>query len=794
MNQNKDRINTLNTEIYELQYEIKKREDELNQLILESNEEYPLPYVTNNSSPLDKVKLYRSLFRGREDVYASRFESQKSGKSGYQPVCQNEWIQGVCYKPRIKCQNCDNQNYQNISNEIIQNHLKGGILKPFVMGIYPLMLDETCWFLAIDFDKTTWQQDASAFLKTCSKESIPAYLERSRSGNGGHVWIFFEEPVSAKIARNMGSSLITRTLDRRTEIGLDSFDRFFPNQDTIPKGGFGNLIALPLQKKAREKNHSLFIDENFLPYKDQWSFLSNIKRIGKNRIEKYVDTAIMNKEILPVTDRISDKEADTPWIKIPKSKFPVIDSSLPQKIDIVLSNQIFIESAGLPPVLINRILRLASFSNPDFYQAQALRLSTWNKPRILYCFEQFPQHLALPIGCYEDLLSILDHYNINPNVDDKRNRGKLLQVEFYGELHPEQLTAAKALLQHENGVLSATTAFGKTVIALWLISMRKVNTLILVHRKQLQDQWVERIEQFLGIPKKEIGRFGGGRKKRNGLIDVAVIQSVNKKGEIEDWISEYGQIIVDECHHISSFSFEQTIRQSNALYKCGLSATLTRKDGQHPIIFMNLGKIRYNVSARKEARKRNFEHLVVTRQTEFITQSQIDFSKNIQDLFKEVYLDKSRNKAIVLDIKTAYSSNRQILVLSERTEHLQILLELMKNGITNLFVLKGGLGKKKLKTIMSDLNNVVEGEGLVILATGKYLGEGFDLPALNTLFLTFPVSWKGTLTQYAGRLHRDHHAKTEVIIYDYLDQNIPVLVRMYNKRLKGYSSLGYQVD
>jgi superfamily II DNA or RNA helicase len=308
------------------------------------------------------------------------------------------------------------------------------------------------------------------------------------------------------------------------------------------------------------------------------------------------------------------------------------------------------------------------------------------------------------------------------------------------------------------------------------------------------DQWVERIIQFLGISKKDIGRYGGGRKKRNGLIDVAVMQSVSKKGEVEEWISEYGQIIVDECHHVSPFSFEQAIRQSNAYYKLGLSATLTRKDGRHPIIFMNLGKIRYKVSARKEAGKRRFDHIVVTKNTSFSVANPEDASKNIQDLFKQLYLDSQRNLSITSDIEKAYSENSQILVLSERIEHLSILRELLGEKIKDLFVLKGGLGKKQLRKIMDDIESVPDGQGRVLLATGKYLGEGFDLPVLDTLFLTFPVSWKGTLTQYAGRLHRDHYAKTEVIIYDYLDLNIPVLVRMYNKRLKGYSSLGYTVD
>ncbi|MBI9105047.1 MAG: DEAD/DEAH box helicase [Spirochaetales bacterium] len=691
-----------------------------------------------------------------------------------------------------------------VTDRVISNHLKGekpgdwnnGRPRSFVLGVYPLLEDETCWFLAVDFDKEKWQQDVKAFLETCREEGISAYLERSRSGNGGHVWIFFEEVLPAKLARNLGTALMTRSLDRRPEIGLDSFDRFFPNQDTMPKGGLGNLIALPLQKKAREYNHSIFIDGDFSPYEDQWKFLDSIERMRRQFVESFVASVQLGGGLLPVTyDRISEIENVTsPWESPAKGLYPDVKTPLPDKIEVVLSNQVFISSTSLPAVIRNRILRLASFSNPEFYKAQAMRLPTWNKPRILYCYEQHEPYIALPIGCLDALLKLLAHYKIKPEIIEKRNKGVTLDVEFKGELHPEQLKAARALYSKELGVLSATTAFGKTVVALWLIAQRKVNTLILVHRKQLMEQWVERITQFLGIPKKDIGCFGGGKKKRKGTIDVAVIQSVSKKGQVEEWIKEYGQIIVDECHHISAFSFEQAIRQSSAFYKVGLSATLTRNDGQQPIIFMNLGPVRYHVSPRKQALKRSFSHRVIIKNTDFMISDADKASQNIQELFKTLLLDKVRNQMIVEDIKKAVEGKRQILLLTERTEHLEILKGMLEEDVDNLFVLKGGLGRKQLKKIMTGISEVEEGKNILILATGKYLGEGFDLPALDTLFLTFPVSWKGTLTQYAGRLHREYHLKKEVIIYDYVDQNIPVLIRMHNKRLKGYEYLGYSVE
>lgn len=421
-------------------------------------------------------------------------------------------------------------------------------------------------------------------------------------------------------------------------------------------------------------------------------------------------------------------------------------------------------------------------------------MPTWNKPRILYCYEQHDSFIALPIGCLDDLRDLLDHYQIKISLDDKRNAGVSVDIDFLGELSAEQLLAAQALLRQDTGVLSATTAFGKTVIALWLMAQRKVNTLILVHRKQLMEQWVERIVQFLGISKKEVGCFGGGKNKRNGLIDVAVMQSLGRKEEVPDWIKEYGQIIVDECHHISAFSFEKIIRQSNAKFKMGLSATLSRKDGQDPIIFMNLGQVRYHVDARKQAEVRTFTHKVIVRETGFTVENPEEASNRIQEVFHSLLLDEERNKLIVRDIRDAVATNRQILVLTERRDHVDILSELIEDVGCPLFILQGGMGKKQIRKVMEGIQEVPTGESFILLATGRYLGEGFDLPALNTLFLTFPISWKGTLTQYAGRLHRDYHLKSEVQVYDYVDVEVPVLGKMHRKRLKGYAALGYSSE
>lgn len=796
----------LESKIAQLKSQLAKMQAELD-LLLSATENNSTPAdlstsINNFSPSSEKIRLFRELFRGRDDVYARRFESAKTGKSGYQPACAHEWKRGICHKPQVKCIDCEHRSFWVVTDEVIRQHLlgeipaesPGGSSKPFVVGLYPLLTNETCWFLVSDFDKQNWLLDAGAFLETCREECIPAYLERSRSGNGGHIWIFFSEPIPARIARNLGVALMTKTLDRRPDLGLDSFDRFFPNQDTMPKGGMGNLIALPLQKNARERNNSEFLDEAMDPYADQWAFLASVEKLDRSFVESYVQRATFHKELLPVFHNDTEGEIEKePWKSPSRIRYPVIGESLPANIEVVLANQIFIASAALPAILQNRILRLASFANPAFYQAQAMRLPTWNKPRILYCYEQFPQHIALPIGCLDDLKGLLAHYGVVPDIEDKRNRGESIDVQFLGKLHAEQQQAAEALLQEDNGILSATTAFGKTVVALWLIAQRNTNTLILVHRKQLMEQWVERISQFLDIAVDEVGRFGGGKKLRTGALDVAVIQSVCRKGQVQEWIRDYGQVIVDECHHISAYSFEQAIRQSDARYKVGLSATMTRKDGQQPIVFMNLGKIRYTVNACKQASERKFEHRVIVRPTNFTVDHPEEAGGNIQDLFRGLWSNEARNRLIVNDALEASHSGRQILILSERTEHLEVLRKLLEEQVTHLFVLKGGLGKKQLKKIDEALRAVEDNESRLILATGRYLGEGFDLPMLDTLFLTFPVSWRGTLAQYAGRIHRDYHSKTEVRIYDYVDQNIPVLSRMHGKRLKGYASLGYEV-
>ena len=758
--------------------------------------------ITDQASQEEKIGLFRSLFRGREDVYPRRFESLKTGKNGYQPVCRNEWVTGICEKPRVRCAVCSHRQFMPVTDDVIRNHLLG--VNPqdlsrqdFTIGVYPMLLDETCWFLAVDFDKTSWQDDMRAFCNTCKDFDVPFALERSRSGNGGHVWIFFCEPNPAILARKLGTFLLTRTMENRPEIGLESYDRFFPSQDTLPKGGFGNLIALPLQKKPRENGNSLFMDANLAPHRDQWAFLSSLQKITRTGVKALVNTAENKGELIGVHMPITDENENRPWELPPsrKQKESPILGPFPVSISIVLGNQIYIPTVDLSPSFRNRLIRLAAFQNPEFYQAQRMRFSTFDKPRIISCCEYFPKHLALPRGCLDELLELIASLNIEVNLTDERFSGTPLEIQFQGELRSEQQLAVNALLAHETGVLSASTAFGKTVLAAYLIAERKANTLIIVHRRQLLDQWVSILSEFLGMESKQIGQIGGGKRKPTGIIDVAMIQTLNRKGVVDDIVGQYGHLIVDECHHISAVSFEQVVRQSKARYVTGLSATVVRKDGHHPIIFMQCGPVRFKVDDRKQAEKRPFDHKVVVCPTKFHLPTYVQDSPtlSIQELYTLLSKDDKRNNMIVDDVLRAVSINRNPVVLTERRDHIDILANLLTERIQNVFTMVGGMGKKQRKHLMEQITAVPSNEPRVIIATGRYLGEGFDDSRLDTLFLTLPISWRGTLTQYAGRLHRLNVAKKEVVIYDYVDFEVSVLGRMYAKRRSGYKSIGYEV-
>ncbi|EET7235024.1 TOTE conflict system archaeo-eukaryotic primase domain-containing protein [Escherichia coli] len=729
----------------------------------------------------EKVALFRRLFRGRDDVWALRWESKTSGKSGYSPACANEWQARICGKPRIKCGDCTHRQLLPVSDLVIYQHLAG----THTAGLYPLLEDDSCYFLAVDFDEAEWQKDASAFMRACDELGVPAALEISRSRQGAHVWIFFASRVSAREARRLGTAIISYTCSRTRQLRLGSYDRLFPNQDTMPKGGFGNLIALPLQKRARASGGSVFVDINFQPYSDQWAFLASVLPMHAQDIEPTILRATGSIHPLDV-NFINEEDLDTPWER-KKSSGNRLNIAVTEPLIITLANQIYFEKAQLPQALVNRLIRLAAFPNPEFYKAQAMRMSVWNKPRVIGCAENYPQHIALPRGCLDSALSFLRYNNIAAELIDKRFAGTECNAVFTGNLRAEQEEAVSALLRYDTGVLCAPTAFGKTVTAAAVIARRKVNTLILVHRTELLKQWQERLAVFLQAGD-SIGIIGGGKHKPCGNIDIAVVQSISRHGEVEPLVRNYGQIIVDECHHIGAVSFSAILKETNARYLLGLTATPIRRDGLHPVIFMYCGAIRHTAARPKES-LHNLEVLTRSR----FTSGHLPSDARIQDIFREIALDHDRTVAIAEEAMKAFGQGRKVLVLTERTDHLDDIASVMNTLKLSPFVLHSRLSKKKRTMLISGLNALPPDSPRILLSTGRLIGEGFDHPPLDTLILAMPVSWKGTLQQYAGRLHREHTGKSDVRIIDFVDTAYPVLLRMWDKRQRGYKAMGYRI-
>ena len=742
----------------------------------------PPAFEPSKLSTGDKVALFRHLFRGRADIYPIRWESKTTGKSGYSPACANEWRPGVCEKPRIKCGDCGNRLLIPLSDAVIYGHLAG----EHTVGVYPLLEDDSCYFVAVDFDEAEWREDARAFMGSCEALGVPAALEISRSGSGAHAWVFFAGRVSARDARRLGTAIISHTCTRTRQLKLNSYDRLFPNQDTMPKGGFGNLIALPLQKGPRERGCSVFVDSELQPYPDQWAFLTGIRPMDAHDIEPTILRATGGVHPLDVTF-IDDEDLATPW-KGASSLSKKLSGSMPKSLNVTLANLIYFEKAQLPQALANRLIRLAAFQNPEFYKAQAMRMSVWDTPRVIGCAENFPQHIALPRGCLDAALSLLRENDIAYDLTDERIHGQPLEVSFAGTLRMDQKAAVSAMLHHDAGVLCAPTAFGKTVSAAAMIARRGVNTLVLVHRTELMKQWQERLLAFLAVDKGMIGVIGGGKSRPSGNIDIAVMQSLSRQGEVNPLVESYGQVIVDECHHVGAVSFDAILRRTKARFVLGLTATPIRRDGQQPIIFMQCGPIRYT-AAESVSAPRDLE--VAPR----LWDARIDLPRDagIQEVFRHLANDQERTDAIAAEITGAFGQGRKVLVLSERTEHLDAIKASLGSQVPAPLVLHGRMSKKQRAAVITELDSLPTDAPRILLASGKLVGEGFDHPPLDTLILAMPVSWKGTLQQYAGRLHREHAGKVDVRIIDFVDTGHPALLRMWVKRQRGYRAMGYRL-
>lgn len=763
----------------------------------------PISFPAVKLSLEERVSLFQSLFKGREDVFARRWFSKSTGKGGYQPVCTNEWRHGVCDKKTFKCAECPNRSFAPLTSQDIYRHLEGKDENCCdVVGLYAIMPDNNCTFLCTDFDdkscKHGYKDDVLAFVGVCRDWQIPYAIVRSRSGNGAHVWIFFEEPLPAFKARRLGNAILTEAMNHDGRMSLNSYDRFFPNQDRMPEGGFGNLVALPLQGQARKNLNSVFVDDNFLAYKDQWTFLYNIKKIRRDYVDK-----LLNLHVNEEFGALSTSSESKPWVTPTSQDLTKADFYF--TLEIVKADKIYIPLKPISAKVLNHLKRIAAFKNPEFYSKQALRLSTYSVPRIISCFDITDEYLAMPRGCEDAILSFLNDNNVKYSITDETSHGKKISVTFTGKEREEQTDAINALLTYSNGVLHATTAFGKTVTAAAIIARKKVNTLILVHSKALLTQWHERLTEFLDIdfkeseePKKRgrkkvfspIGCLDSTCNTLHGVIDIALIQSCLAENGVKPFVQDYGMVIVDECHHVSSITFENVLKNIKAHTVYGLTATPIRKDGQQPIIFMQCGPIRFSADAKSQITKQSFDRYLIPRFTTY--RSITEDRQTITAIYQSLSEDTVRNNLIVNDICKVVDSGRTPIIITNRTSHVTLLAEKLKNTIPNVITLTGSDTTKDKREALQRLQTISPSEPLVIVATGKYVGEGFDYPRLDTLFLALPISWKGLVAQYAGRLHRENEGKKDVRIYDYIDIHEPVCDSMYRKRMKGYASIGYK--
>lgn len=722
----------------------------------------PEPPRTSSISPAsadEKVALVRRVFRGRDDVYALRWESARTGKSGYAPATAEGWSR---HGPKT---------YLRLSDQAIVRHLRGRES----IGVDPLLEDDTCWFLACDLDGTTWQLDALALLEACDEYRVPAALERSRSGSGGHVWVFFAAPVAASAARRLGALLLRVAMSRRWELDLASYDRLFPNQDFLPAKGFGNLIALPLQGRCRAVGTSVFLDPAALePWLDQWAFLHSLERVAPDQLKRLLSE---NEEIAVGAAALSPQRT------------LLQDERLPSEVRCTVGADLTIVRADLPPSLPAELKHLASLHNPLFYERQRLRLSTHQTPRLIRCYEEDLTHLHLPRGLHRQLEDAIANAGSRLLNDDRRPTHAQLELEFRGELTPLQTSALAAILAHDDGVLVAPPGTGKTVIACALIGERKLPTLILAHSEPLLEQWRTQLQALLGLASKQIGQHGGGRRKRTGIVDLAMIQSLKAVDDLEALFRDYGLVVVDECHHLPAFSFEAAVRRAPVRHFLGLTATPYRRDGLQEIVTMQCGPIRHRIaSSEGPARDVNLE--LTVRETKLALADAAQTP--IQEVFRLLVEDRQRTTVVCDDVLAALAEGRRCLVLSQWRQHCHELAEQLQSRGASPLILEGGLGKRARAALLDQIENTPPSDPLVVVATGQYIGEGFDCPQLDTLFLAFPISFKGRLVQYTGRLLRAHEGKATIRVYDYADVRVPVLRAMHARRLRAYKSLGFQ--
>lgn len=762
----------------------------------------------------DDAAAFFSLFRGRSDVYSHRVQRKKGG-AAYYPVCDNFWKEGVCPRrtgeKNIKCSQCSTRAWKPVSKRVLLQHFAGGTEKqPFVVGIYPMLENDMCRLLVFDFDDHEaelphWKEEVEALREVCRLQKVPVLVERSRSGNGAHVWFFFEQAVPAAAARAFGEALLTKGAESVNQRNFISYDRMIPAQEHLDAGQLGNLIALPLQGVALRKGNSAFVDEKWQPYANQWEAVTSARRISLDFIERKTQEwapkgtwGILDSRHEGPTPDDSDS-APLPWETASLwSRFDVAG-----EVKIVRADMLWVDTQGIRPRLLNALRRLAAFGNPLYYRHRRHGFSVRGIPRIIACHEEAPPYIGLPRGLWDELETRLNTAKISFTVEDKRCMGKKLNVTFQGELYPTQQDAADRMLAYENGILAAATAFGKTAVGAYLVAQRKVNTLVLVHNREIMKNWVEDFGKFLLLDetppkyrtasgrerqrKSCIGALYAGHDSTTGLIDVAMFSSIN---EDDERLKQYGMVMMDECHHAAAAGAEAVLKRVHARYVYGLTATPKRDDGQEPKLNMLFGPVRYRFTARQRAEMQQVQHSVYPRFTSLLPAHP---SWTIQEAYRAITEDKTRNGLIVEDVVQALSRGHTPLVLTKFRAHAETLRQMLEGKATHVLVLVGGRASKEREELRRRLAAVPPNESVILIATGQYIGEGFNFPRLDTLMLTAPIAWEGNVEQYAGRLHRDYEGKQRVVIYDYVDIHVRVLEKMYHKRLKTYRRMGYSV-
>ena len=769
------------------------------------------------------AKVFFSMFWGRTDVYSKRTIKKSTGEVNYYTQCHNFWKNG-CLRitgSKIKCQDCPKQAYKELKKEQIMEHLRGSAEDATdVIGVFPLLTDDTCRFIVFDFDNhekdaekndfantdELWKEEVDSLRKICDINRIDALVERSRSGRGAHLWIFFQKPIKAGLARKFGNALLNKGAESVNLKSFRFYDRMLPMQNHLPAGGLGNLIALPLQGQALKVGNSAFVDEHWNAYPDQWEVLLSRKKLSKEFIEdKIKEWSEGSLEIVANCKDIFENDNEKPWDRTKHFQKEDVDGIM----QITLSDGVYVDAVNLQPRIQNQIRRMAAFSNPVFFKNQAMGLSNFENYRYIYLGSDEGRFIKVPRGILENITEACEKAGIAYEIDDKRSKGHPIHAEFTGELKESQKLAVKKLLQYDSGILNAATAFGKTVVCCDVIAKKQVSTLILLQSSTLMEQWQEALDKFLQIDeelpeyetptgrkkkrKSVIGKLQGAHDSTTGIIDLAMVGSVCKNGEYHRRLKEYGLILVDECHHAASDTIVDILQEADAKYVYGVTATPFRGDGLEKINDMLLGPIRYRYTSKDRAKEQGIAHLVYPRFTRAVAPRFSQDKMHPNEAYEIIRNNEDRDELIIRDVKQCVEDGRTPVVLSKYVEHSQRLYQRLINYADKVFLLSGSNSKKEHKDILKQMSQVTPGESMILVATGKLIGEGFDYPRLDTLIMATPVAWKGVVEQYAGRLNRDYDGKKSVIIYDYVDSHISMFDRMYHKRLKAYKQIGYDI-